>query len=252
MSQSTKNSEKIKEIESNSWKGTENFDVNLNSISEVYEKKWKNYLLQRSIEDFDLKGKKVINVGGGHGEEAEFLIKNGIEKVLLIDIAPGQIESAKIRKKEHNLHNLLAEVGDAEDLHYDGKKFNLGFIYMALHHFPSHEKSITEICRVSEQIIFIDIMNSGLTKFLGLFGLFKEEWCGIKPNRLDERIVNQIMKENNMEMEIEYFFYPPYYGNSLFLLRTLELFSRFINQLIRFDVMATIFGNVAIIKGKAV
>lgn len=249
MSQSTKDPEEIKKIEANSWKGPESFDVTINSISESYDKKWKNYLLQKSVEDINLKGKSVINVGGGHGEEAEFLIRKGVEKILLVDIAPGQIKSAKLRKKEHKLPNLFVELGDAESLNYTNKEFDLGFIYMALHHFPNHKKSINEICRVSDEVIFIDIMNSGLTRFFRLFGLFKEEWCGIEPNRLEKKFVNQILEKNNIKMEINYFFYPPYYGNSRSLLKMIELSAYFINQLIRFSVIASIFGNVAIING---
>ena len=249
MSQPAKDSEKIKEIEANSWKGISDIDYVSKSPLNIYNRKWKDLLLEKSL-NTNLNGKTVINVGGGHGEEAEFLIKKGAEKVLLVDIAPEQIKSAKVRKKEHELHNLYMEVGDAEDLNCDSNEFDLGFIFMALHHFPSHKKSITEICRVSKQVIFIDIMNSGLTKFLGHFGMFKEEWCGIEPNRLEEKFVNQIMEENGIEMEIEYFFYPPYYGNHLSVLRLIKLTSRIVNGIIGFRIISSIFGNVAIIKGK--
>lgn len=249
MSQSIKDPEKIKKIESISWKGPESFDVKSDSISDTYNKELKNYLLKKGTKGLNLKGKTVINVGGGHGEEAEFLIKKGVEKVLLIDIAPGQIESAKIRKREHGLYNLFVKLGDAEDLDYNNNEFDLGFIYMALHHFPSHEKGISEICKVSKHVIFIDIMNSELTKFLGLFGLFREEGCGIRPNRLNKEFVNQIFEKNCMDMKIEHFFFPPYYGNSVTQLKFLKLLSGTINRMMRFGIMARIFGNIAIIKG---
>ena len=250
MSQDIKDPEIIKKIESNSWKGVQNIDFVPTSPMAVYNKEWKDFLLEESIKSTCLNGKTVINVGGGHGEEAEFLIKKGAEKVLLVDIAPEQIKSAKIRKKDHKLHNLDVEVGDAENLACEDDEFDLGFICMALHHFPSHKKSITEICRVSGQVIFIDIMNSRLTKFLGIWGLFKEEWCGIEPNRLEKKLVTQIMRENYMKMKIKYFFYPPYSGNNIFLLKLIKLISRIINGIIGFRVIASIFGNVVIIKGK--
>lgn len=241
-----KSAEDIKKIEAESWKCDDYIDDH--SFKDTYDGKWTNFLLKRSIDGNNLNSKTIINVGGGNGREAEFLIENGAKEVLLIDIAPGQIECAKLRKKKHNLYNLEVEWGDAEKLCHENKEFDMGFIFMALHHFPSHQKSISEIVRVSDQVIFIDIMNSGLTKLLTFFGLFKTEWCGIEPNRLEKKQLIQIFKDYNMEMEIEHFFYPPYYGDNSNILKLIRLFSKFINYMIKNEIISNFFGNVAIIK----
>jgi ubiquinone/menaquinone biosynthesis C-methylase UbiE len=248
MTYSNEKAEDVKKIEAESWKCFKDFD-NIQSLKDVYESKWTKFLLKRSIKDLNLNSKTIINVGGGNGREAEFLIKNGAKNVLLLDIAPGQIECAKLRKKKHYLNNLEVELGDVEKLNHQNKKFDIGFIFMALHHFPSHQKSISEISRVSNQVIFIDIMNIGLTRVLTFFGFFKTEWCGIEPNRLKKAELKNFLEENGMKMEIELFFYPPYYSNNSIHLSFINFLSNFINYLIKKDVWPYFFGNVAIIKG---
>lgn len=248
MDKTPKDSDEIKRIESESWKGDDDLDVSLYSFQEMYIHRWNVLLQENSIKDVEIKGKRIINVGGGSGREAEFLLLNGASKVLLVDIAPGQLNSAANRKKKHQLENLDLELGDAESLSQRDKSFDLGYIFMALHHFPSHEDSISEICRVSEMQIFVDIMDAGLTRILNFFGLFKEEGHGIKPNRLREDEIKNILKENGMNIEIKYYFYPPYYGNKFYILYIIRFFAIVVNMLINFQIFARFFGNVAIIR----
>lgn len=93
-------------------------------------------------------------------------------------------------------------------------------------------------------------MDSKLTKFLNIFGFFKTEFCGIEPNRLDEKEIKSILEDNSMIMNIKYFFYPPYLsGNNLFIIKSLKFISKIINYFIKYRVVAMIFGNVAIITG---
>lgn len=241
--------DEIKKIEAQGWKGPIDFDSLPTSPSEIWKHKWNNFLLNKSIINLNLQNKAIINIGGGHGREAEFLINSGAKEVFLVDIAPGQIESAKLRKKNHHLNNLNIKMGDAESLDIESKKYDISYIYMALHHFPSHERSINEACRVSKEIVFVDIMDAGITKFLNLFGLYKEEGIGIKPNRLKEKEVEKFLDDNNMLMEIQYFFYPPYYGKNSFNMVVLRFITKFINFFINIKLIASLFGNVAIIKG---
>ncbi len=249
MSSSPNNPDEIKKIESEGWKGLSDFDSPPSTPSELWKDKWNYFLLKKSVRGINLLGKSIVNIGGGHGREAEFLINLGVKNVLLVDIAPGQIRSANLRKKLHHLDNLEVMIGDAEDLDIQDKKYDISYICMALHHFPNHKKSIDEACRVSDQIIFVDIMCAGITKFLNLFGMYNEEGIGIKPNRLVEKNVENILNSNDMLMEIHYYFYPPYYGNNSFMLAVLSFFTRIINFLINIKPITSLFGNVAIIKG---
>ena len=132
---------------------------------------------------------------------------------------------------------------------FKDKSFDIGFIKLALHHFPDHEKAISEIIRVSNTIVFIDIMECSLTKSLNKIGLYKEEWNGIEPNRLNSKIIKNFEK-NNRGISIQYFFVPPYYGKSILLLTFIDSVSRMINfGLPKSNILSNFFGNVAIISG---
>lgn len=207
-------------------------------------------ILKRSIQDFDIIGKHIINVGGGHGEEAEFLLKNGAGAVTIVDIAAGQLRNAYVRGQKHHLDNLDCVRGDAEHLPFKDDSFDLGYVYMALHHFPDHARSIAEVCRVSREVIFVDIMNPLLTRIVTKIGFFREEWCGIIPNRLNGKYVENILISQKLKPNVVYFFMPPAETYNRFLIRCLISFFELINKLLNKSKAAGLLcGNVAIIRG---
>lgn len=237
----------IKEIEARSWKGPQDHTLE----SDSYSKKWDLYLLHNSVILSSLKGKKIINVGGGHGKEAEFFLGHGATTVALIDIAPGQLDSAKRRIIQKKIHNLDLFCGDAERLPFKNKTFDVGIIFMALHHFPNHELAVKEITRVSKDVIFIDIMNCSLTRVLTKFGFFKKEWCGIEPNRVDIETIQSIFSGNNITLNLQYFLIPPYYGKNKFISYILFRLSRLLSEIILSNMkIGKYLGNVAIIEGR--
>jgi SAM-dependent methyltransferase len=240
---------KRKFIEASAWKGINDFEP---PSAQTIQNSYQNiYFLIKKDFSYNFHGKKIINVGGGHGREAEILIRNGAKSVVIVDIALGQLNSAITRKKKHRLNRLDVILADAEHLPFKNKAFDLGYIVAALHHFPSHENSITEICRVSKEIIFLDIMNASITRILNLFGLFKKEWCGIEPNRLNENEVRIILKNNEFDMKITYFFLPFYKGNFFLINNFLEPVAKVINFAISKNrIISLIFGNIALIQGK--
>lgn len=237
-----------KEVESEAW-GKTGFDE-IERLSAESSHIIGVLLLKRSIQDFDIVDKNIINVGGGHGEEAEFLLKNGARAVTIIDIAEGQLKNACVRRQKHHLDNLECVRGDVEYLPFKDDSFDLGYIYMALHHFPNHARSITEVCRVSREVIFVDIMNPILTRILTKIGFFREEWCGITPNRLNGKSVEKILINHKLESTVTYFFAVPTNTYNPFLTSCLISFFELTNQLINRSKSAGLLcGNVAIIRG---
>lgn len=236
----------IKDIEARSWKGPQDHTTGF----EGYSKKWDLFLLSNSCVLSNIKGKKVVNVGGGHGKEAEFILEHGAANVALIDIAWGQLESAKIRVIQKKIHHMDLFCGDAEKLPFKNKTFDVGIIFMALHHFPNHKMAVEEIIRISNDIIFIDILNCSLTQVLTKYGFFKKEWCGIEPNRIDIGSIQSIFTEKKMAFKIRYFFIPPYYGKNTFISYFLFRLSRSFSEIFLTNKkIAACFGNVAIIEG---
>ncbi|NQS73552.1 MAG: class I SAM-dependent methyltransferase [Methanoculleus sp.] len=250
MSKLNRSSVEIKRLESESWRGPLDHDNVVNSLKKIYADKWDEFLILNSFNEDGMVGKSVVNVGGGHGKEAEYLLNKGVRSVVLVDIAQGQLKSALIRKKQHNLDNLELFLCDAENLCFRDKAFDVGFIHMALHHFPNHHAAISEILRVADKIIFVDIMDCTLTKILNKFGLFREEWNGSVPNRLKVEELEEIFAENDKNLVISRYFVPPYYGNSVALLTVIDWISRIVNlTLPRSRILSKTFGNVAIISG---
>lgn len=237
-----------KRLESKRWGGAD-FDeierLSANSGSIIG-----SILLKRSIQTVDLTDKNIINVGGGHGEEAEFLLKNGAGAVTILDIAPGQLRNACVRRQKHHLNNLECVRGDAENLPFKDGSFDLGYICMALHHFPNHIQSVSEVCRVSREVIFVDIMNPILTRIVTKLGLWKEEGGGIVPNRVNGKHVENLLTDQKLKPTVTYFFFAPTNTYNPFLIRGLipffNLSNRIINKSRRVGLLC---GNVAIITG---
>jgi SAM-dependent methyltransferase len=73
----------------------------------------------------DLKGKEVLCVGCGTGEECDFLMKKGAKRVVGIDLADKMIEIAKTSFPEVHF-----EVMDIEKMKFEKKSFD--FIYSSL------------------------------------------------------------------------------------------------------------------------
>jgi hypothetical protein len=69
------------------------------------------------------------------------------------------------------------------------------------------------------------------------------------PNRLEEKKIKKILKENGLKMDIQYFFYPPYYGNNSIVFITIRFLSKIVNYSMKIKPFTYLFGNVAIMKG---
>ena len=190
-------------------------------------------------------------MGGGHGEEAEFLLKNGAGAVTILDIAPGQLRNACVRRRKHHLNNLECVRGDAENLPFKDDSFDLGYICMALHHFPNHVQSISEVCRVSREVIFVDIMNPMLTRIVTKLGLWKEEGGGIVPNRVNGKHVENLLTDQKLKPRVTYFFFAPANNTyNPFLIRWLVSFFTLSNRIVnKSRRVGLLCGNVAIITG---
>jgi len=238
-----------KKMEADTWCGPTNHNLPLTQFHELHTKKWNEYLLQSVFQKDVFQGQTVINVGGGNGQEAEFILSRNVDSVVLVDIAPGQLASAKLRIEQHKLQNLQLILCDAENLPIMNKRFGIGLIFFALHHFPFHQNAVNELCRVSNKVVIIDIMNCGLTQFLNKFGLFLKEG-NLIVNRVNESIVRQFLIDHNLTFTIQYFFMPPYYGNNRILIKGICIAEKIINFLISKNCsVAKFFGNVAIIEG---
>lgn len=246
---------KIKKIEMRSWKGLRELGSPTLSLGEKYAHEQDQAILGRSIESFDLYNKAIVNVGGGNGREAEFLIKKGARNVIIADIAVMQLLSAKNRKERHGLNGLKFVQVDVDYLPFKEGAFDLCYVFMALHHFPNHRKSIAEICRVIKYgVIIVDIMESQITRILNFFGLFSREWCGIEPHRLCEKDVKIMLRRKGIKSSFIYLLAPPYnITKNRWMLRFIRVISKILNYVMQHSAdqrIGHLFGNVGIVIGR--
>lgn len=90
-----------------------------------------------------LKGKSVLCVGCGSGEECMFLKEKGAEKVVGIDISEGLINVAK--KK---FHSIEFHVMDVENMSFDKESFDYVYSSLTMHYLLSWVKALRGIRRV--------------------------------------------------------------------------------------------------------
>jgi len=100
----------------------------------------------------NLKGKSVLCVGCGSGEEVEHLKSHGAEKVVGIDISSGLIEIAK-----KNYPNLEFHTMDAEKLDFPKESFDVVFSSLTMHYLESWTKALEgmyEVLKPNGECIF--------------------------------------------------------------------------------------------------
>lgn len=242
-------SDEKKRMEAEYWKGPIDHSKTLIKISDIRIKEWNVFFLENGLKNIGFNNKVILNIGGGSGKEAEYLLSNGAKSVVLIDIAPEQLSSARVRIEQHSIKNLELILCDSENLGIKNKSCDIGLIFMALHHFPNHTNAVSELCRTSKNVIIIDIMNCGLTRLLNVFGLFLKEGPLII-NRVKEESIRELLQKNNFTHTIHYYFVPPYYGNTRFFITIIKYAEKTVNSLMsKSRIGERFFGNIAIIEG---
>ena len=91
-----------------------------------------------------VKEKKVLELATGPGMIAKNIAWSA-ERIVATDFSPDMIEQAK---KGNVPPNVVFEIADASDLHYEDKFFDVVIIANALHVVPNSEKVLSEIDRV--------------------------------------------------------------------------------------------------------
>lgn len=91
----------------------------------------------------NIKGKKVISLGCGSGEDSNYLKKMGASKSVGIDISKNLIEIAKTSYK-----NCVFETMDMEKLNFSNKSFDFAYSSLAIHYLKDWTKTFKEVYRI--------------------------------------------------------------------------------------------------------
>lgn len=158
-----------------------------------------------------LKGKDVLAVGCGTGEECQYLKSLGANRVVGIDLSEGLIAYAKESYPE-----LDFQVMDMEKLEFEAESFDLVYSSLVLHYVESWEatlRSVSQVLKTDGKFLFSThhpaTWGAGRTRVDGvrtsLLGYKKFKETGnfeIVGDYLNTRLINDIWFE---EFEVSYF-----------------------------------------------
>jgi ubiquinone/menaquinone biosynthesis C-methylase UbiE len=102
--------------------------------------------LKKIIDNIDVKGKTVLELGCGIGVDLLSFAKNGA-KVTGLDLTPKHLELAKQLFITYGQNGEFIE-GDAENLNIPSESIDIVYSFGVLHHTPNIIKAVAEIYRV--------------------------------------------------------------------------------------------------------
>lgn len=89
-----------------------------------------------------LQGKKILDLGCGAGENAQYFMENGASYVLAIDISENMIQ---IARENNKYDNVIYKVMPMEDILSIGEKFDIVVSSLAIHYIEDLEKLLNDI-----------------------------------------------------------------------------------------------------------
>ena len=90
----------------------------------------------------DVKGKRILDLGCGYGENDKYCIGLGAKEILGIDISKHMI---KIAKENNNDENIKYKVMAMENINEIEQKFDIVISSLAFHYVKDYEKLINDI-----------------------------------------------------------------------------------------------------------
>ena len=90
----------------------------------------------------DVKGKRILDLGCGYGENDKYCIGLGVKEILGIDISKHMI---KIAKENNNDENIKYKVMAMENINEIEEKFDIVISSLAFHYVKDYEKLINDI-----------------------------------------------------------------------------------------------------------
>lgn len=129
------------------------------------------------------RGSTILEVGGGNGRFAFYLMKNGYT-VIESDIAVGSVQKTKSIAEKYNIPNGIFALIDAENLPFKDDSLDGIFMVASLHHLSHPGKAIAEFHRCLKKNGFLLILREPASWQYKLFGPFF-------------RIVRKIVRKKN-------------------------------------------------------
>lgn len=113
---------------------------------------WEFSYAMRSLTFFTpynrIEGKKILDIGCGHGGKSVYYALNGATSVAGIDINPDKIEIAEKFARRMQAYNINFHIGDASCLPYESQIFDMILFNDSFEHLDNPGKIILECLRV--------------------------------------------------------------------------------------------------------
>jgi len=102
------------------------------------------------IDDLDLAGKKVLDVGAGTGASSFLMLERGAEKVVCGDISQNMLNQCRRKASENGYgkDRIEFQLLDAESMPFEDNSFDVVLTGMTLGLIPNQFKAISEMIRV--------------------------------------------------------------------------------------------------------
>jgi len=157
---------------------------------------------QKAFETFkeiakeDFSGFEVLDIGAGGGKEAERFFREGVKKVVCLDISFDFLKLARRRLKGKKAKFVVT---NGENLPFASKSFDLAIFFGSLHHIPHWQKALKEACRVAKRVALVaEPAQMGIFgKFLTLLG-WNTEYGRIKTHRFSPLQVKKVLEKEKM------------------------------------------------------
>jgi ubiquinone/menaquinone biosynthesis C-methylase UbiE len=130
----------------------------------------------------DVEGRRVLDVGTGTGRAA-FLLAAAGAQVTGVDASEQMLSIARERAR-HEQAPIVFQTGDAHELEFPPRSFDLVLSLRVLMHTPRWRQCIAELCRVSDRAVILDypalcstaLLQSAARQALHRFGLSSEPY----------------------------------------------------------------------------
>lgn len=142
---------------------------------------------------------KLLDLGGGTGELANYLPKN--LEVTIADPSQAMLKKGREKDFSQEVKHVLA---DGADLPFADDSFDYLTISDALHHFRNVEKALSEAARVLKPGGKIYILEFDPTTFFTRFIIFFEKIAGEPVNFYLPKKLAEMMAKNGLETEHKY------------------------------------------------
>lgn len=187
----------------------------------------------------------ILDVGGGHGQVTEALLKEGHTLTIL-----GSDESCKKRIEPWLKHSQCSfKTGNLIDLPYKDKSFDIVLSYRLLPHVTQWQKLISELCRVARHTVIVDYpATRSINAIAPMLFKFKKRLEGnTRPfTCFKENELIQIFNSNHFSLTRRYpeFFLP------MVMHRVLKIprISNFLEQAFRYSGLTAVLGSPVILE----